>query len=55
MKKSIVAKNEELIYDRYRIILKKPNLSRKEVDEMRYNVKMLAKTIFEHVWGKKFD
>ena len=55
MKESIAAKNEKLIYDQYRMILKKPNLSRKEVEEMRYNLKMLAKTICEHVWGKKFD
>lgn len=42
------------IYDKYRRILKMPNLSNKEIDEMRKNLSFLAQTICEHVWGKKF-
>ena len=41
------------IYARYREILEMPDLSRKEVDEMRENVRLLAQAICEHVWGKK--
>ena len=41
------------IYARYREILERPDLSRKEIDEMRENVRLLAQAICEHVWGKK--
>lgn len=46
-------KNEN-IYEKYRRILGKPELTGKEIDEMRYNMKQLAQTICEHVWQKKF-
>jgi hypothetical protein len=42
------------IYDKYRRILKMPNLSIKEIDEMRNYLNLFAQTICEHVWGKKF-
>jgi hypothetical protein len=42
------------IYDKYRRILKMPNLTNKEIDEMRKSLIFLAQTICEHVWGKKF-
>jgi len=42
------------IYDKYRRILKMPNLSIKEIDEMQNYLNLLAQTICEHVWGKKF-
>jgi hypothetical protein len=42
------------IYAKYRRILKMPNLSNKEIDAMRKNLILLAQTICEHVWGKKF-
>ena len=42
------------IYDKYRRILKMPNLSIKEIDEMRNYLNLLAQIICEHVWGKKF-
>ena len=42
------------IYDKYREFLKKPDLKNKEIDEMRKNIILLAQTICEHVWGKKF-
>jgi hypothetical protein len=54
MKKSIKPKNEDPIYRQYRVILKKQNLSCKEIDEMRLNLKILEETICEHVWKKKF-
>lgn len=42
------------IYDKYRRILEMPDLSDKEVEEMRKNLKLIAQTICEYVWGKKF-
>jgi len=42
------------IYDKYRRILNRPELTNKEIDEMRNNLSLLARTICEHVWGKKF-
>jgi len=42
------------IYNKYRCILKMPDLSKKEIDEMRKNLVFLAQIICEHVWGKKF-
>lgn len=42
------------VYGKYRRILKMPNLTNKDIDEMRKNLGLLAQTICEHVWGKKF-
>jgi len=42
------------IHDEYRQILKRPDLTEKEIDNMRNYLKLLARTICEHVWGKKF-
>ena len=42
------------ILNEYRWILGKPELSNKKVEEMRKNLKLIAQTICEHVWGKKF-
>jgi len=42
------------IYDRYRRILNMPRLTNKKIDEMRKYLTLLAQTICEHVWGKKF-
>jgi len=42
------------IYKKYRCILKMPNLSNKKINEMRKNLELLAQTICEHVWKKKF-
>ncbi len=42
------------IYEKYRRILKMPDLTNKEIDEMRKHLGILAQTICEHVWGKKF-
>jgi len=42
------------IYSKYRRILKMPNLSNKKIDKMRKNLELLAQTICEHVWKKKF-
>jgi len=46
--------NRTDIYDKYRCVLKMPDLSKKEINEMRKNLIFLAQTICEHVWGKKF-
>jgi len=42
------------IYNSYREILNMPDLTNKEIDQMRKNLILLARTICEHVWGKKF-
>jgi len=42
------------ICDEYRRVLEKPDLSNKKVEEMRKNLRLIAQTICEHVWGKKF-
>lgn len=42
------------IYDKYRQILKMPDLTNKEIDEMRKYISLIAQTICEYVWGKKF-
>jgi hypothetical protein len=42
------------IHEEYRRILKRPGLSDKEIEEMRRHLGLLARTICEHVWGKKF-
>lgn len=40
--------------DVYRRILRTPNLSDKEIDDMRQHVIRLARALCEHVWGKPF-
>jgi hypothetical protein len=47
-------KKRGAIYDKYRQILDRPDLTEKEIDNMRNHLKLLARTICEHVWGKKF-
>lgn len=42
------------IYDKYRKILENPELTEKEVEEMRHNLRLVATAICEHVWQKKF-
>jgi hypothetical protein len=42
------------IYEKYRGILKMPRLTNKEIEEMRKHLALLAQTICEHVWKKKF-
>jgi hypothetical protein len=42
------------IHERYRKILGRPDLTDQELAEMRQCVIRLARTICEHVWGKKF-
>jgi hypothetical protein len=42
------------IYEKYRRILNTPSLTNKEIDEMRKHLTLLAQTICEHVWRKKF-
>jgi hypothetical protein len=40
--------------DVYRKMLQTPQLSDQEIDETRKHVIQLARTICEHVWGKRF-
>ncbi len=47
-------KRKRDIYSKYRRILKMPGLTNREIDEMREHLRLLARTICEHVWGKKF-
>jgi len=54
MTKKAIKKRKKDIYDKYRQILKMPDLTKKEIDEMRIHMILLAQTICEHVWGKKF-
>jgi hypothetical protein len=42
------------IYEIYRRILKMRGLSRKSIDDMRLNLRLVAQIMCEHVWGKKF-
>ncbi len=42
------------IYEKYRSILKMPDLTNKEIDVMRKHLGLLAQTTYEHVWGRKF-
>ena len=46
--------NRSDIYAKYREILEMPDLTRKEVDKMRESIRLIAQSICEHVWGKKF-
>jgi len=41
------------IYDKYRRILKMPNLTKEEIDEIRKNLRLICQSICEHIWGKK--
>ena len=42
------------IYNKYREILEKADLTDREIEGMRYFIREIAKTICEHVWKKKF-
>jgi len=54
IKKGITKKAKTNIYDRYRQILDMPDLTDKQIDRMRRHLGLLARTICEHVWKKKF-
>lgn len=47
-------KSKSDINEKYRRILQMPDLTNKEIDEMRKHLGLLTQTICEHVWGKKF-
>ena len=47
-------KRKRDIYSKYRRILKMPGLTNEEIDEMREHLRLLARTICEHVWDKTF-
>jgi hypothetical protein len=40
--------------EQYRQLLNRPRLSDQEIEAMRKHIILLAQTICEHVWGKKF-
>jgi hypothetical protein len=42
------------VHGKYRRILTRPNLTVEQIEEMRKHIILLAQTICEHVWGKKF-
>lgn len=42
------------VYKQYRQALGMPNLTVKQVDEIRRHLILLAQTICEHVWGRGF-
>jgi hypothetical protein len=42
------------IADKYRQILEIPDLTDREIEQMRQHVGLLARTICEHLWKKKF-
>ena len=53
MKRKAPQKKKDILNE-YRRVLGKPNLSDKKVEEMRKNLRLIAQTICEHVWGEKF-
>jgi len=53
MKKERKKNLKKDIYQKYRAVLAMPDLTQKEIDEMRKHLRLLAQTICEHVWGKK--
>jgi hypothetical protein len=42
------------IHEKYQQLLKQPGLTVEEIEGMRKHIILLARTICEHVWGKKF-
>jgi len=53
-RKGKTKKGKLSIYDRYRQILDMPDLTDKEIDQMRNHLDLLVRTVCEHVWKKKF-
>ena len=53
-KKAKAKKGKTDIYSKYRQILDVPDLTEKQIDQMRRHLGILARTICEHVWRKKF-
>lgn len=46
-------KNKRTIYEKYRKILGNKNLSKEEIDKMRFHVRLLALAIMEHLMKAK--
>ena len=42
------------LHDKYGRLLKERGLTAEQIEAMRKHVILLARTICEHVWGKKF-
>jgi len=47
-------KAKTTVYDKYREILYMPDLTDKQINEMRKHLGSLARTMCEYVWSKKF-
>jgi hypothetical protein len=45
----------EKMHELYRKSLKRPDLSADEIETMRKHMILVAQTICEHVWGKKYN
>ncbi len=52
-KEYTIPNEDRKIYERYREILGKPNLSDREIDEMRVYVSLLAEVIAEYVLDRE--
>lgn len=48
-------KQKRSIYDKYREILNKPELSDEEIDKMRKNIRLIALSLVEHVIKRKIN
>ena len=44
----------DTIHKKYRRLLRRPALSVEHIQSIRKHIILLAQTICEHVWGKKF-
>jgi len=53
-KKARTKRTKASITDKYRQILRMPDLTDRQIDQMRQHLGLLARTICEHVWKKKF-
>jgi hypothetical protein len=48
-------KKKKTIYEKYRMILRKPHISNDEIDIMRKNIRLIALSLVEHVLKTKVD
>lgn len=54
IKKDKTKRGKAGLYNKYREILDMPNLTDKQINQMRKHLGLLARTICEHVWKKAF-
>ena len=48
-------KREKSVYEKYREILRKPDLTNDEIDKMRKNIRLIALSLIEHVTKSKIN